>query len=57
LPENRPGSVSFAYPTEFLNGTLDPDFKFSLIEVAADAQHQHLAVPAHLSDSATQLRD
>jgi hypothetical protein len=32
-------SVSSAYSPEFLDRALDPDFKFSLIQVAADAQH------------------
>jgi hypothetical protein len=35
----RSDSVSSTYSPEFLDRPLDPDFKFSLIEVAADTQH------------------
>jgi hypothetical protein len=31
--------VSSTYSPEFLDPALDPDFKFPLIQVAADAQH------------------
>jgi hypothetical protein len=41
---------------ELADRALDSGFEFPLIKVAADAQHQHLAIAAHLRDAAAQLR-